>query len=150
MTLNPYLGFNGQCKEAFDLYKSLFGGEFIVMSQYKDAPESAGMKYAPEHANRIMHVSLPVGSVTLMGSDMPGEQVAEKAGYNISVSVNVDDEKEADRIFKGLSDGGNVEMPMTKTFWNAYFGTCTDAFGIHWMVNCDLQGRESFDVKNES
>lgn len=136
-TINPYLTFNGNCEEAFNFYKSVFGGEFPFIGRYKDMPSQDPI---PEsEANRIMHVSLPVGGNTvLMGSDTP-ESSGNKhqPGNNFSISINTDSMEETDRLFNGLSDGGKVTMPLTDTFWGAYFGMFTDKFGIQWMLNYD-------------
>ncbi|RXM43004.1 VOC family protein [Flavobacterium sp. YO64] len=139
-TVNPYLVFNGNCEEAFLHYKSVFGGEFPYIGKFKDMPaaEDGGCTQVSEkEANRIMHVSLPIGNTILMGSDSTEQSGDVKFGGNFSVSVNVESTEEADRIFNGLSEGGNVFMPMDKTFWGAYFGMFTDKFGINWMVNFD-------------
>ncbi|OXA99319.1 VOC family protein [Flavobacterium oncorhynchi] len=139
-TVNPYLVFNGNCEEAFLHYKSVFGGEFPYIGKFKDMPaaEDGGCTQVSEkEANRIMHVSLPIGNTILMGSDSTEQSGDVAFGGNFSVSVNVESTEEADRIFNGLSEGGNVFMPMDKTFWGAYFGMFTDRFGINWMVNFD-------------
>lgn len=139
-TVNPYLVFNGNCEEAFLHYKSVFGGEFSYIGRFKEMPsaEDGGCTEVSEKdANRIMHVSLPIGNTILMGSDSSEQSGDVKFGGNFSVSVNVKSTEEADRIFNGLSEGGNVFMPMDKTFWGAYFGMFTDKFGINWMVNFD-------------
>lgn len=139
-TVNPYLVFNGNCEEAFLHYKSVFGGEFPYIGKFKDMPaaEDGGCTQVSEkEANRIMHVSLPIGNTILMGSDSTEQSGDVKFGGNFSVSVNVESTEEADRIFNGLSEGGNVFMPMDKTFWGAYFGMFMDKFGINWMVNFD-------------
>jgi PhnB protein len=137
-TINPYLGFNGNCEEAFEFYKSVFGGEYTMISRFKDVPAESGMQVSESEQDNIMHVGLPVGKENvLMGSDQPESMGKTEFGNNVSISVQVDSESEADKIFKDLSAGGKVTMPMTKAFWNAYFGMCTDKFGVHWMVNHD-------------
>jgi PhnB protein len=138
MTLvNVYLTFNGNCEEAFNFYKSVFGGEFPYMGRYKDMPGDDGKKVDEKDANRIMHVSLPISKETmLMGSDTGGEWASSfSQGNNFAISINTDSKSEADRVFNGLSSGGNVTMPMNKTFWGDYFGMFTDKFGINWMVS---------------
>ncbi|KMQ70947.1 VOC family protein [Chryseobacterium koreense] len=138
--VNAYLTFNGNCEEAFNFYKSVFGGEFPYIGRFGDMPPSEDGKQVPEaDKNKIMHVSLPISQETiLMGSDTGGEWASKHvAGNNISLSVNTDSKEEADRIFNGLSAGGNVTMPLAETFWGAYFRMWTDKFGIHWMVNYD-------------
>ena len=135
--INPYLNFDGKTEEAFNFYKQVFGGEFAVFQRIKDAP---GSEQSPAHEqNRIMHVALPIGKQTiLMGSDTM-ESMGHKLaiGNNISISVSADSESEADKIFKGLSSGGKVTMPLEKTFWGSYFGMLIDKFGVHWMVSFD-------------
>ncbi|MEO8236312.1 MAG: VOC family protein [Flavobacterium sp.] len=138
-TVNPYLIFNGNCEEAFLFYKSVFGGEFPYMGKFSDMPGDENTpKLSEADANRVMHVTLPIGKETmLMGSDSNTASGDVKFGHNISISINADNTEEADKLFNGLSSGGNISMPMTKTFWGAYFGMFTDKFGIDWMVNFD-------------
>ncbi|MWB95564.1 VOC family protein [Flavobacterium sp. GA093] len=137
-TVNPYLIFNGNCEEAFLFYKSVFGGEFPYIGKFKDMPADENTpKLSEEDANRVMHVSLPIGETILMGSDCNEQSGEVKFGDNFSISINVESTEEADRIFNGLSDGGSPFMPMSKTFWGAYFGMLVDKFGIGWMVNFD-------------
>jgi len=139
-TVNVYLTFNGNCEEAFNFYKSVFGGEFPYIGRFNDMPPQPGQPPIPDDmGKRIMHVSLPVSKETMiMGSDTGGEWAADyKAGNNFSISINTGSKEEADKLFNGLSAGGKVTMPMNKTFWGAYFGMFTDKFGISWMVNFD-------------
>ncbi|WP_284651216.1 VOC family protein [Flavobacterium terrisoli] len=139
-TVNPYLIFNGNCEEAFLFYQSVFRGEFPYIGKFKDMPPSDDPNCPPpsaEEADRIMHVSLPIGNTVLMGSDSTSQSGDVVFGGNFSVSINTDSRAEADRIFNGLSSGGNAFMPMTNTFWGAYFGMFVDKFGISWMVNFD-------------
>ena len=133
--VNPYLGFNGTCGPAFDFYKSVFGGEFLMKQSFKDVPpEFAG---PPGEGDKIMHVSLPIGKTVLMGSDRPSHLGAGTLGDAYSVSIIAESRQEADKLFNGLSAGGKVTMPMSDAFWGAYFGMFTDKFGIQWMVNFD-------------
>lgn len=140
-TVNVYLTFNGNCEDAFNFYKSVFGGEFPYIGKFKDMPQEAedAQPMSEEDGNKIMHVTLPISKETcLMGSDTGGEWASNfKEGNNYSISVNADSREEADRLFNGLSAGGMVTMPMNNTFWGAYFGMFTDKFGINWMVNFD-------------
>jgi PhnB protein len=141
-TVNVYLNFEGNCEEAFNFYKSIFGGEFSYLGRFKDMPPQEGAPpITAEEGKKIMHVSLPISKETiLMASDTGGEWCAKVTqGNNFSVSVNTDSQKEADRLFNGLSAGGKVTMPMEKTFWGSYFGMFTDKFGINWMVSFDEQ-----------
>ena len=135
--VNPYLIFNGDCEAAFTFYKSVFGGEFPYIGRFKEMPPTDGKTVAPEDAEKIMHVSLPISKETiLMGSDSTAESRVAM-GQNISISINTDSEEEATKLFNGLSAGGKIIMPLEKTFWGAYFGMFADKFGIGWMVNYD-------------
>lgn len=139
-TVNVYLTFNGNCEEAFNFYKSVFGGEFPYVGKFNDMPPQEGMPAMSEaDGNRIMHVTLPISKETcLMGSDTGGEWASSfKQGNNYSVSINAESREEADTLFNGLSSGGQVTMPMDNTFWGSYFGMFTDKFGINWMVSFD-------------
>lgn len=136
-TVNVYLNFDGNCEEAFNFYKSVFGGEFSYIGRYKEMPPVEGKPLSQEDAEKIMHVGLPVSTETvLMGSDTGGEWAASfKQGNNFGISINTDSKDEADRLFNGLSAGGTVTMPMNATFWGDYFGMFTDKFGVNWMVS---------------
>ncbi|HLF52707.1 VOC family protein [Flavobacterium sp.] len=138
--VNPYLTFNGNCEDAFNFYKSVFGGEFPYIGRFKEMPPMEGGKeISAEDGEKIMHVSLPISSETiLMGSDSSESfgQVTT-VGNNFSISIDAASKEEADKLFNGLSAGGKVTMPLSKTFWGAYFGMFTDKFGINWMVNHD-------------
>jgi PhnB protein len=139
-TINPYLIFNGNCEEAFLFYKSVFGGEFPYIGKFNDMPKDAeGCESISEaDKNKIMHISLPIGKDSvLMGSDSNAASGAVAFGANVSISINTESKQEADKLFDGLSAGGNPFMPMSKTFWGASFGMFVDKFGIHWMVNFD-------------
>lgn len=135
--VNVYLTFNGNCEEAFNFYKSVFGGEFPYIGRFRDMPSEGGKTMPPEDADKIMHISLPISKETmLMGSDTGGEWAAGfSQGNNFSISITTDSKDEADRLFNGLSAGGQVTMPLGKTFWDEYFGMFTDKFGINWMVS---------------
>ncbi|MFD2600925.1 VOC family protein [Flavobacterium suzhouense] len=140
--VNPYITFLGTCEDAFNFYKSVFGGEFQYIGRFGEMPD--GDKMPEEAKNLIMHVSLPISKETiLMGSDSSEAfgQVTT-VGNNISVSINTESKEEATRIFNGLSAGGKVTMPLELTFWGAFFGMFTDKFGINWMVNHDTQPQE--------
>lgn len=135
MKVNPYLYFDGNTEEAFLFYKSVFGGEFTAHMKMTDAPDSE--KLPEEEKNRIMHISLPIGSDTiLMASDtIPSAGHQWNAGNNNHISLHPTSREEADRLFNGLSAGGTIEMPMEDQFWGDYFGAFTDKFGVMWMVN---------------
>ncbi|MFD1315498.1 VOC family protein [Namhaeicola litoreus] len=139
--INVYLTFKGNCKEAFDFYKQVFGNDFAMISTFAEMPPQEGLPpLSNEDLQRIMHVTLPVnGDTVLMGSDCPSYMDKEFIlGNNFSISINTKNKAEAESFFKKLSVNGKVTMPMSVTFWNAYFGMLTDQFGINWMVNCDL------------
>ena len=141
-TINTYLTFDGNCEEAFNFYKSVFGGEFTFMGRFGDMPSEAGGDTIPDdQKNRVMHVSLPISKETiLMGSDTGGEWAAGfKEGNNFSISITADSKEEADRFFNELSSDGVVTMPIADTFWGDYFGSFTDKFGINWMVGYNEQ-----------
>lgn len=137
MSLNIYLTFNGNCREAFDHYKSVFGGEFMALQTFGDAPPAEGMENAGK--DRIMHVSLPIGENVLMGSDTPEGTDDATIGTNFSISIAPESKEQCDELIGKLSEGGEVTMPMQETFWNAYFGMCRDRFQVNWMFNHELE-----------
>jgi len=131
--MNPYLNFNGTAEQAFNFYKSVFGGEFATVMRFGDNPQCAEM--AEDDKQKIMHIALPIDSGMLMASDAV-ESMGQKLtqGNNVYISLAPDSREEADRLFGGLSEGGKVEMAMTEMFWG-YFGCFTDRFGVQWMLN---------------
>lgn len=133
--LNSYLNFNGQAEEAFHFYKAVFGGEFVgEIYRMGNAPGTEHL--SDDEKNRVMHIALPVGNDLLMASDIvPGFGQTLTVGNSKYVSVFTESREEADRIFKGLSDGGDIEMPIEDQFWGDYFGSFRDKYGTHWMVN---------------
>jgi PhnB protein len=134
--INPYLNFAGNAEEAFSFYKSVFGGEFAMLQRFKETPEAD--KVPAEEQDKLMHVALPIGGNVLMATDAlesMGQKLA--VGNNIALSLSVESQAEADRIFAALSPGAKIDMPLQKTFWGAYFGMLTDKFGIQWMVSFD-------------
>ena len=135
LTVNPYLNFPGNTEEAFNFYKSVFGGEFRVLQRFKDTPHGDSM--SPEDKERIMHIALPIGQGTILMATDALESNGQKvtAGDNFSLAISPGSKEEADKLFAGLSAGGKVIMPLEKMFWGAYFGLLTDPFGIQWMVN---------------
>lgn len=141
-SLHPYINFNGNCEEAFNFYKSVFGGEFQHIGRYSEMPAEYGI--AEADSNLIMHVSLPISkNSVLMGCDTSSTfGVTAQPGSSITISINADSEEEATDLFNKISAGGNVTMPLEKTFWGALFGMCTDKFGINWMVNFDYVQQE--------
>ena len=143
-TVNTYLNFNGNCMEVFNFYQSVFGGEFSYLGKFKDMPEDPRFPISDSDKEKIMHISLPISKETfLLGSDTAGEWDSKVVqGNNFSISITTDTKEEADRLFKGLSKGGKVIMPMNQTFWGSYFGNFIDQFGIGWMVSYDDPNRE--------
>ncbi|KGO94203.1 VOC family protein [Flavobacterium subsaxonicum] len=144
--LNPYLNFNGTTEEAFNHYKSVFGGEFQMVMRYKDIPKGEVMdgcvdmqdqEIPKEEENYIMHISLMIGDSALMGCDVPSAMGKVNFGNSVSISFSAESREDADRVFAGLSEGGKIMMPMGDMFWGAYFGMATDKFGIDWMVSFD-------------
>ena len=137
MSLNTYLTFDGNCREAFEFYRSVFGGEFAVIQTFGDGPPDMGVP--DDEKDRIMHVSLPVGASVLMGSDSCAAfGPPPVAGTNFTISILGESKAHCDEMCAKLSDGGNLMMPMNESFWGAYFGYWTDKFGINWMINYEL------------
>lgn len=135
MNVHPYLNFDGKAEEAFTLYKSVFGGEFSANMRMKDMPDGADLPLNQQ--NRIMHIALPIGNDTLlMASDTVSstEEQTIRQGNQMYITLCPDSKEEADRLFQGLSAGGEVEMPMADAFWGDYFGCFKDRFGIQWMI----------------
>ncbi len=134
-TVNPYLNFNGTTEEAFNFYKSVFGGEFQALMRFQDNPDCGEVSEADK--TKIMHIALPVGNGTiLMGTDAL-ESMGQKlnVGNNFYICLSPDSKEEADRLFNGLSEGGKVEVPIQDMFWGDYWGSFADKFGVQWMVN---------------
>lgn len=133
---NIYLNFPGNAEEALNFYKSVFGGEFSAVIRFKDMP-MPGQKLRKEDENKLMHIALPVGQDGILMASDALESHGQKltVGDNMSISVQPDSREEADRIFKGLSAGGTIEMPIADQPWGDYYGSFTDRFGIPWMVN---------------
>jgi PhnB protein len=132
--INPNLKFNGVAEQAFNFYKAALGGEFISIQRFSDTPHGASMP--AQDQNKIMYISLKTSKGIISGNDhldMMGGPL--KQGNNFSLAVQTDSEAEADKIFKDLSEGGTVTVPIGKVFWGAYFGMLTDKFGVEWMVN---------------
>lgn len=144
MKLNPYLNFDGQCEAAFNFYKKVFKTEFnqYGIMRFGDVPPTEGMPSIPDELkNRVMHVGIDLGSQILMGSDiMPGMSPRPfQIGDNNYISIHPNSREEADRLFKELSEGGEIEMPMEDQFWGDYFGSFRDQFGTCWMINFNEQ-----------
>jgi len=136
-TINPYINFNGNAEEAFNFYKSVFGGEFASVVRFKDL-ESPEFPVPENEANKIMRIMLPIGGNTLIANDVPESMGPVNENENRSkIAVNVDSREEADKIFNGLSAGGAVEMPASDSPWGTYFAMFRDKYGIEWTVEFD-------------
>lgn len=140
-TINPYFNFAGNTEEAFNFYKSVFGGEFATLQRFKDVPGAE--KMPAEDRNKIMHIALPISKdVVLMATDAlesMGQRV--NMGNNFYININTESKQEADKLFAALSKGGKIEMAMEDTFWGAYFGSFADKFGVQWMINFDKKSK---------
>ena len=135
--INPHINFNGNAEEAFNFYKSVFGGEFAKIMRFKDLA-STEFTVAEKEANKIMHIALPIGKNILMGNDVPESMGAVNENENRSkIAISAESREEADKLFSGLSEGGNIEMPISDSPWGSYFGMFRDKFGIEWMVDFD-------------
>ncbi|MFN0293393.1 VOC family protein [Pedobacter helvus] len=139
--INPHINFNGNAEEAFNFYKSVFGGEFTKVIRFKDL-ENPEFPLAEKEANKIMHIAFPIGSNTLMANDIPEfmGKVNEKENRS-KIAISVETREEADQLFNGLSSGGEVEMPMANSSWGSYFGMFRDKFGIEWMIEYDTNNK---------
>jgi PhnB protein len=131
--VQPYLFFDGQCEVAFRFYEQCLGGKIEAMITHGDSPIAD--QVPAERHNKILHARLVVGAQLLMGSDSPPEHYEKPQGF--SVSLNIDDPVEAERIFQALAEKGAVRLPLQQTFWAARFGMLADQFGIPWMINCE-------------
>jgi PhnB protein len=135
--VNPYINFNGNTEEAFNFYKSVFGGEFEKIVRFKDL-ESSEFPVPEKEANKIMHIALPIGNNTLIANDVPESMGPVNENENRSkISVSTESRAEADKIFTGLTVGGTIEVPLADSPWNTYFGMFRDKFGIEWTVEFD-------------
>ena len=133
MKMNPYLSFNDQCEAAFNFYAKVLGGKVEAMMPYEGSP--IAQQVPPERLSKIMHARLRMGDETLMGSDSPPDRYEQMQGF--SVTLGIDDPREAERVFHALSENGTVQMPIQKTFWAERFGMLVDRFGTPWMINCE-------------
>ena len=134
-TINPHINFNGNAEEAFNFYKSVFGGEFAKIIRLKDLA-SPEFPVAEKDANKIMHIALPIGKNMLMANDVPESMGRTNENENRSkISISAESREEADRLFIGLSEGGKAEFPMGDSPWGSYFGMFRDKYGIEWMID---------------
>jgi PhnB protein len=130
MKLNVHLNFNGNAAEAFAFYEKALGKKIQFKMTWGEAPKGAPMP--PGWDDKIMHISMPLGTGILMGCDAPPGSSTPIGG--IQVSVETDDQAEVTRVYEALKEGGSVQMPLAPTFWSPLFGMCTDKFGVAWMV----------------
>ena len=135
MQVNAYLLFDGRCEEAFRFYEKCFRGKIIAMLTHKGTPAEAHVPAA--WIDKILHARLDIGDQVLMASDAPPGRYEKPAGF--SVSLQVKDPAEAERLFNALAEKGEIRMPLEKTFWSPRFGMLVDRFGIPWMINCEEQ-----------
>jgi PhnB protein len=133
MKLHNYLLFNGNCEEAFKFYERVLGGKIEALLKHTGTPAEASVP--PEWRDKILHASLVIGNERLLASDAPPGHFAKPQGFSVSVTIN--GVSEGERLFKDLSENGEVTMPFSKTFWSPGFGMCVDRFGIPWMVNTE-------------
>jgi PhnB protein len=141
--INPHMNFNGNAEEAFNFYKSVFGGEFTKIMRFKDL-SSPEFPIAENDANKIMHIELPVGKNFLMANDVPEFMGKTNENENRSkIFIHTESREEADKIFNGLSAGGTIEGPIGDSPWGTYFGMFRDKYGIEWMVNFDSKLRSN-------
>ena len=140
MLVQPYLSFNGRCEEAIEFYRKAVGAEPVMVMRFKESPEPPppGM-VPPGSENKIMHASLRIGDSTVMATD--GGCQGNETFQGFSLSLTASSEAEAERVFAALSEGGQVRMPLTKTFFSPRFGMVADRFGVNWMVIVEHQER---------
>jgi len=135
--INPHINFNGNAEEAFNFYKSVFGGEFAKVMRFKDL-SSTEFPIAESEANKIMHIALPIGKNVLMANDVPEHLGRTNERENRSkIAISAESKEEADKLFNRLSAGGEVEMPIADSPWGSYFGMFRDKYGIEWMIDFD-------------
>ena len=132
MPINVYLTFDGRCEEAFGFYQSVLGGQIICVMPFAGSPMEEST--SPEWRGKVMHASITIDGLCLMGTDCGPERYQPPQGF--AVSLQIEDPAEAERKFAALADGGTVTLPLDETFWALRFGMLTDRYGIPWMVNC--------------
>ena len=130
MQVQPYLFFDGRCEEAVEFYRSALGAEVTTLMRYKDNPDPG--TGPPNAGDKVMHASLRIGNTTILVSD--GHCQGRPNFQGFSLSLTVPDDAEAERLFAALADGGQVRMPMAKTFFSSHFGMVTDRFGVLWII----------------
>lgn len=140
--VNPYLNFMGNTEEAFNFYKSVFGGDFLMIQRFKDTPFGGQMSDADKE--KIMHIALPIGQGTILMATDALESMGQSLtfGNNNHICISADSRDQAKKLFDGLSEGGRVTMPLEDAFWGAYFGGWIDKYGVSWMVNFDTNANK--------
>jgi PhnB protein len=131
MLVQPYLNFDGRCDEALEFYKKAIGAKVGMLMRFKDAPDQSMI--SPGSENKVMHSSFQVGETTIMASD--GRCTGKANFHGIALSITANSEAEADKLFGGLAEGGQVNMPLSKTFFSPKFGMLSDKFGVGWMIS---------------
>ena len=140
--IDPHINFNGNAEEAFNFYKSVFGGEFTQIMRFKDL-QSSEFPIPENEANKIMHIALSIGKNLLMANDVPEHMGRTNENENRSkICISAESKEEADKLYNGLSKGGQIEMPITDSPWDSYFGMFRDKYGIEWMVNYDPKNKD--------
>lgn len=137
MQLHTHLSFDGNCREAIEFYHQQLGGEVAAMMTWGDGPMAD--RASPEIHDRIMHACLKFGDHAIMGADATPQYPYEPI-KGVSVVINISSPDEAERIFRGLADGGRIDMPLEETFWARRFGMLVDRFGVPWTINCGKDG----------
>ena len=130
MQIQPYLFFDSRCDEAIEFYRSALGAEVTMLMRFKDNPEA--VECAPETGDKVMHAAIRIGETTIFASD--GRCLGQPCFQGFSLSLTVSDDQQAERLFAALADGGQVQMPLAKTFFSSSFGMVADRFGVSWMI----------------
>ena len=133
MTMNPYLSFKGDCEAAFKYYEQHLGGEMGGIFRYGGTPLSGSVP--PDWSDKIMHGSITIGGQTLQAADVAPRQYESPQGFSLTLQIK--SAADAERMFEALASGGQVRLPLEKTFWAERFGMVTDRFGVPWIVNCE-------------
>jgi PhnB protein len=133
MQMTPYLSFNGQCEEAFKFYEQCLGGHLGTIFRYAETPLAA--RVPDDWQDKVMHGSLRLGDQMLMGGDLAPDRYVEPKGFQLSLQIG--STAEAERVFGALAEGGQIVLPLERTFWAVRFGMVIDRFGIPWLVNCE-------------
>jgi PhnB protein len=130
MQVQPYLFFDGRCEEAIEFYRRVLGAEVTMLLRFKDSPEPA--MAPPDAGDKVMHANLRIGDTTMLASD--GRCLGQPNFQGFALSLTVADDAEAERLFASLADGGQVQMPLARTFFSSRFGMVADRFGVAWMI----------------